>query len=149
MYAEPLHLWDSSSKVLANLTTSFTFIIDKVNDTSYGDGFAFYLAPLGYQIPPNSAGSTDPPMKHVGIDDNSLTSVAFAMFDIDNNIGNPCHALITYTASTNTLVVSWYFHGNTSKNTSINSSLSYQVDFTKILPEWVNVGFSASTSLAT
>ncbi|XP_061346899.1 L-type lectin-domain containing receptor kinase IX.1-like [Gastrolobium bilobum] len=174
IYGEPLHLWDSSSKVLTDFTTSFTFIIDKVSNKTYGDGFTFYLAPLGYQIPPNSAGSTfglfnattnsdlpqnhvlavefdtyknsfDPPMKHVGIDDNSLTSVAFAMFDIDNNIANPCHALITYTASTNTLAVSWYFNGNTSRNTS----LSYQVDLMKILPEWVNFGFSASTGIDT
>lgn len=106
LYAEPLRLWDPPSRTLTDFTTRFTFTIDKVNDT-YGDGFAFYLAPVGYQIPPNSAGgtfalfnattnsnlpqnhvvavefdtfvgSTDPPMRHVGIDDNSLTSAAFA-----------------------------------------------------------------------
>ncbi|KAF1858775.1 hypothetical protein Lal_00044809 [Lupinus albus] len=175
IYGQPLHLWDSSTKVVTDFTTSFTFIIDKVNDTSYGDGFAFYMAPLGYQIPPNSAGgtfalfnattnsnlpqnhvlavefdtfigSTDPPMKHVGIDDNSLTSVAYGRFDIDINTGNPCHAIITYTSSTKNLIVSWFFNGKSSSN---SSSLSYNIDLMKILPEFVNIGFSASTGLST
>ncbi|OIW09302.1 hypothetical protein TanjilG_01273 [Lupinus angustifolius] len=175
IYGQPLHLWDSSTKVVTDFTTTFTFIIDKVNDTSYGDGFAFYMAPLGYQIPPNSAGgtfalfnattnsnlpqnhvlavefdtfigSTDPPMRHVGIDDNSLTSVAYARFDIDNNTGNPCHTIITYSAYTNNLIVSWSFNGKSSSN---SSSLSYNIDLMKILPEFVNIGFSASTGLST
>ncbi|CAL0333076.1 unnamed protein product [Lupinus luteus] len=175
IYGQPLHLWDSSTKVVTDFTTSFTFIIDKVNDTnSYGDGFAFYMAPLGYQIPPNSAGgtfalfnattnsnlpqnhvlavefdtfigSTDPPMRHVGIDDNSLTSVAYARFDIDNNTGNPCHTIIAYNAFTKSLIVSWSFNGKTSNY----SSLSYNIDLKKILPEFVNIGFSASTGLST
>lgn len=182
IYGQPLHLWDSSTNVLTDFTTHFTFTIDKVNDTTYADGFAFYMAPLGYQIPPNSAGgtfglfnattnsnlpqnhvfavefdtfvgSTDPPMQHVGIDDNSLTSVAYAKFDIDKNTGNPCHTIITYDASSKTLTVSWSFNGsrrNSNGNFMPNSSsLSYNIDLMKILPEWVNVGFSASTGLST
>nr|KYP45764.1 Lectin-domain containing receptor kinase A4.2 [Cajanus cajan] len=92
-------------------------------------------------------------MQHVGIDDNSLTSVAFAKFDIDNNLGKTCHALVTYTASSQTLFVSWSFKGKPiTTNTNANnneSSLSYQIDLKKILPEWVNIGFSASTGLST
>ncbi|XP_027333365.1 L-type lectin-domain containing receptor kinase IX.1-like [Abrus precatorius] len=180
IYSQPLHLWDSSSNVVTDFTTRFTFTIDKVNDSSsYADGFVFYLAPLGYQIPPNSAGgtfalfnattnnnlpqnhvvavefdtfvgSTDPPMRHVGIDDNSLTSAAFAKFDIDKNLGHMCYTLITYTASTKTLSVSWSFKGKVgSSNDNNESSLSYQIDLMKILPEFVNVGFSASTGLST
>jgi len=181
LYSKPLHLWDPSSNVVTDFVTRFTFSIDRVNnsETFYADGFAFYLAPLGYQIPPNSAGgtfalfnattnsdlpenhvfavefdtfigSTDPPMKHVGVDDNSLTSVAFANFDIDKNLGKKCHALITYTASSQTLFVAWSFKGiPTAKDNDNNSSLSYQVDLKKILPEWVNIGFSASTGLYT
>lgn len=182
IYGQPLHLWDSSTNVVTDFTTHFTFTIDRVNDTTYGDGFAFYMAPLGYQIPPNSGGgtfglfnattnsnlpqnhvfavefdtfvgSTDPPMQHVGIDDNSLTSVAYGKFDIDKNTGNPCHTIITYDASTKTLTVSWSFNGsrsNSNGNSMPNSSsLSYNIDLMKILPEWVNVGFSASTGLST
>ncbi|KAK7383445.1 hypothetical protein VNO78_29124 [Psophocarpus tetragonolobus] len=182
IYAKPLRLWDpSSSNLVTDFATRFAFTIERVNltDTSYGDGFAFYIAPLGYRIPPNSGGgtfglfnattnsnlpenhvlavefdtfvgSTDPPMRHVGIDDNSLTSVAFANFDIDNNLGRMCHALITYTSSTQTLFVSWSFKGKAPTNTNNNNNtISYQIDLKKILPEWVNIGFSASTGLST
>ncbi|KRH15626.1 hypothetical protein GLYMA_14G100400v4 [Glycine max] len=148
LYGQPLRLWDSSSG----------------NDESatYGDGFAFYIAPRGYQIPPNGAGGTfalfnvefdtfngtiDSPMQHVGIDDNSLESVASAKFDIDKNLGKKCNALITYTASNKTLFVSWSFNGTATPHS--NSSLSRRIDLMEILPEWVDVGFSASTGKLT
>lgn len=71
-------------------------------------------------------------------------------FDIDRNLGNPCHVLITYSASTRTLAVSWSFNGRVAATgLDPNSSLSYQIDLMQILPEWVNVGFSASTGLST
>ncbi|KAK7377102.1 hypothetical protein VNO80_02522 [Phaseolus coccineus] len=173
LYAKPLHLWDASSSVLTDFTTRFTFTIDRATTNgSYADGFAFYMAPHGYQIPPNAAGGTfalfnttsntfiphnhvlavefdtfngtiDPPMQHVGIDDNSLKSVAFAKFDIDKNLGKKCNVLITYTASNKTLFVAWSFNGTA--NSHSNSSLSYKIDLMEILPEWVDVGFSAST----
>ncbi|KAG5079094.1 hypothetical protein JHK86_003159 [Glycine max] len=126
-------------------------------------------APRGYRIPPNPAvgtlglfnattnvyipnnhvhavefdtfnGTIDPPFQHVGIDDNSLKSVAVAEFDIDRNLGNKCNALINYTASSKTLFVSWSFN-----NSNSNTSLSYKIDLMDILPEWVDVGFSAAT----
>ncbi|XP_058724918.1 L-type lectin-domain containing receptor kinase IX.1-like [Vicia villosa] len=179
IYSQPLHLWDKNTKTLTHFTTSFTFTIDKVNNKSYADGFVFYIAPLGYQIPPNSAGSvfglfndttnsnalmnyvvavefdthvgaTDPPMTHVGIDDNSLTSVAVGKFDIDNNLGKICYVLIDYNSDKKMLEVFWSFHGRIVKgvgNGNGNSSLSYQIDLMQKLPEYVNIGFSASTGL--
>ncbi|BAT82457.1 hypothetical protein LR48_Vigan07g251000 [Vigna angularis] len=172
--AQPLHLWDSSSRVVTDFTTRFTFSIEKGNDQtgSYADGFAFYIAPQGYQIPPNGAGGTfglfngtfnsllpqnrilavefdtfngsiDPPMQHVGIDDNSLRSATSGKFDIDENLGKKCNALVTYTASNKTLFVAWSFNETATRLS--NSSLSYQIDLLGILPEWVDVGFSAST----
>ncbi|KAI5393719.1 L-type lectin-domain containing receptor kinase IX.1 [Lathyrus oleraceus] len=181
IYSQPLHLWDKNTKTLTDFTTSFTFTIDKVNDTSYADGFVFYIAPLGYQIPPNSAGgvfgifnattnsnslmnyvvavefdtfvgATDPQMRHVGIDDNSLTSVAFGKFDIDNNLGKICYVLIDYSSDKKLLEVFWSFHGRIVKgdgNGNGNSSLSYQIDFMQKLPEYVNIGFSSSTGSST
>uniref|UniRef100_A0A0R0KS97 Protein kinase domain-containing protein n=1 Tax=Glycine max TaxID=3847 RepID=A0A0R0KS97_SOYBN len=141
--------------------------------TSAPVGLIFQLtvspAPRGYRIPPNPAvgtlglfnattnvyipnnhvhavefdtfnGTIDPPFQHVGIDDNSLKSVAVAEFDIDRNLGNKCNALINYTASSKTLFVSWSFN-----NSNSNTSLSYKIDLMDILPEWVDVGFSAAT----
>ncbi|WVY91641.1 hypothetical protein V8G54_037155 [Vigna mungo] len=170
--AKPLHLWDQSSNVLTDFTTRFTFSIDRAKNGTYADGFAFYMAPHGYPIPPNSGGGTfalfnttsntfirhnhvlavefdtfngtiDPPMQHVGIDDNSLSSVTSAKFDIDKNLGKKCNVLITYTASNKTLFVAWSFNGTATSHS--NSSLSYPIDLMEILPEWVDVGFSAST----
>ncbi|MED6142828.1 hypothetical protein PIB30_001027 [Stylosanthes scabra] len=188
IYGQPLHLWDSATKALTSFSTSFTFTIDAVNDTKIGDGFVFYLAPLHYQIPPNSAGGTfalfnattnlnnqpqnhvvavefdtfigsiDPPFQHVGIDDNSLTSLATTRFDIDNNLGVKCFALISYDGPTKTLAVSWSFSGSSrsrktatasTSNSSSSNSLSYNIDLMQALPEWVNFGFSSSTGLST
>ena len=60
IYSKPLHLWDRSSDLAIDFVTRFTFSIEKLNltEVAYGDGFAFYLAPLGYRIPPNSGGGT-------------------------------------------------------------------------------------------
>ncbi|RDX82567.1 L-type lectin-domain containing receptor kinase IX.1, partial [Mucuna pruriens] len=175
LYAKPMRLWDPSSGVVTDFSTRFTFTINKAfddtYDETYADGFAFYIAGHGYDIPPNGAGGTfglfngtsnsflpqnrvlavefdtfngtiDPPMKHVGIDNNTLKSWPYAEFDIDNNLGNKCNALVTYTASNKTLSVSWSFNGIA---TPSNSSLSLPIDLIGILPEWVDVGFSAST----
>ncbi|XP_021803884.1 anti-H(O) lectin 1-like, partial [Prunus avium] len=57
-YDEALHLWDSIKGSLADFTTNFTFIVDTLNSsTKLGDGFAFFLAPVHFPIPPNSAGA--------------------------------------------------------------------------------------------
>ncbi|KAG8500393.1 hypothetical protein CXB51_004201 [Gossypium anomalum] len=57
-YYKPMHLWDNSSGnlLLADFTTQFSFSIDSLHDSSYGRGFAFFLAPNGSNIPPGSAG---------------------------------------------------------------------------------------------
>ncbi|GAU17706.1 hypothetical protein TSUD_07680 [Trifolium subterraneum] len=173
IYSQPLHLWDKNTKTLTSFTTRFTFTINSLNGTSYGDGFVFFLAPVGYQIPPNSAGgvfglfnattnsdyvmnyvvavefdtfvgSIDPPMKHVGIDDNALTSVAYGKFDIDNNLGRVCYVLIDYSSDKKMLEVFWSFKGDGNFG---NNSISYQIDLMKKMPEYVNIGFSASTGL--
>ncbi|KAK7383344.1 hypothetical protein VNO78_29021 [Psophocarpus tetragonolobus] len=175
LYGQPMRLWDSSSGVVTDFSTRFSFTIDRGNESiaEYADGFVFYIAPHGFQIPPNAAGGTfglsngssnsylpenrffavefdtyiganvDPPMKHVGIDDNSLKSVNVSEFDIDKNLGKKCNAFISYTASNITLFVSWSFNGTATSNS--NNSLTYKIDLMKILPELVDVGFSAST----
>ncbi|KAL2317961.1 hypothetical protein Fmac_031837 [Flemingia macrophylla] len=174
LYGQPMLLWNSSSGVVTNFSTRFTFTIDRASPSNepYADGFAFYIAPHGYQIPPNAeggnfalfnttanrflrqnrvlavefdtfVGNVDPPMKHVGIDDNALKSVTSVPFDIDDNLGNKCHVLVTYTSSNRTLSVSWSFNETLPQNS--NSSLSYPIDLMEALTEWVDVGFSAST----
>ena len=106
-YFKPMKLWDKDSGKFTNFTTHFSFAIDSQKRTVYGDGIAFFLAPVGSKIALlTKGGSTmglsrddqaldavdnpivaveldtysndylDPPGEHVGIDLNSLKSVA-------------------------------------------------------------------------
>ncbi|CAL8176393.1 unnamed protein product [Prunus armeniaca] len=173
-YAEPLHLWDSAK--LADFTTNFSFIIDTVrNDNNIGDGLVFFLAPVHYPIPPNSAGgdlgllntttrfdkasqnqivmvefdtspnSWDPLWPHVGININTISSVVNARWDALGNSGKKAHVQITYSATTKNLTVLWTYEEYT--DVAI-TSLSYPIDLRKVLPEWVTIGFSTANGCA-
>ncbi|KAL8116558.1 hypothetical protein AgCh_022905 [Apium graveolens] len=50
-YSQPMNLWDDTSRNLTDFTTHFSFIINSQNRTKYGDGIAFFLAPVGSKIP--------------------------------------------------------------------------------------------------
>ncbi|QCD99196.1 L-type lectin-domain containing receptor kinase IX.1-like [Vigna unguiculata] len=171
IYGQPLRLKNSSDGLVTDFSTRFSFTID-ATVAKYGDGFAFFLAPLAYQIPTaTSDGSLlglydatqsniiavefdtyinelDPPVQHVGINNNSVVSLNYTKFDIENNLGKMGHALITYDASAQLLAVSWSFDGTSSSSTP-TGYLSYKIDLWPILPEWVNVGFSGSTGSST
>ncbi|WVY91635.1 hypothetical protein V8G54_037149 [Vigna mungo] len=171
IYGQPLRLKNSSDGLATDFSTRFSFTID-ATVAKYGDGFAFFLAPLLYQIPTaTSDGSLlglydatqnniiaiefdtyinelDPPMQHVGINNNSVASLNYSKFDIENNLGKMVHALITYNASAQLLAVSWSFDGTKSSSTP-SAYLSYKIDLWAILPECVNVGFSGSTGSST
>ncbi|KAG4931442.1 hypothetical protein AAZX31_17G210400 [Glycine max] len=166
---QPLRLKKSSNEDVTDFSTRFSFSINAPNKTNYADGFAFYVAPLAlaYQIPPSSGGlrlglyddskpqnsfvavefdpyvnEFDPPVQHVGINNNSIASLDYKKFDIERNIGKMGHALITYNASAKLLSVSWFFDGTSSDA----NSLSHQIDLGEIImSDWVAVGFSGST----
>jgi len=172
VYGQPLRIKNSSNGHVTNFSTRFSFTIDVSLGTIYGDGFAFYLAPLAYQIPTTTSygsrlglyddtqnnivavefdtfiNELDPPMQHVGINNNSVASLNYTKFDIESNTGKMGHALITYNASAKLLAVSWSFDGTGSSSTP-TAYLSYKIDLWAILPEWVNVGFSGSTGSST
>jgi len=172
IYGQPLRLKNSSNGHVTDFSTRFSFTIEVPSGVTYGDGFAFYLAPLAYQIPTtNDNGSRlglyddtqsnllavefdtcvnelDPAMQHVGINNNSVASLNYTKFDIESNTGKMGHALITYNASDKLLAVSWSFDGTSSASSNSNY-LSYKIDLWAILPEWVNVGFSGSTGSST
>ncbi|KAK8280101.1 hypothetical protein V6Z12_D09G154200, partial [Gossypium hirsutum] len=133
-YTEPIRIWDSSTLPLADFTAHFSFTINTRNVSNYGNGFAFFLAPVDYQIPPNSAGgylgllnsSTgagtsrtqiitvefdsysngdwDPPTEHVGINNNSLASAVYVPWNAGSNSGKLANAWITYNATTKNLI---------------------------------------------
>ncbi|KAI3692133.1 hypothetical protein L6452_31942 [Arctium lappa] len=170
-YTDPVRIWDAKSGKLSDFTTHFTFIIDTLAQSFYGDGFAFFLAPVGFEIPHDSNGghlglisknSTDsernqmiivefdsfsnkwdPPFGHVGINKNSLTSAKYIAWNANLHSGDSVNVWVSYNSTTQMLSLSWrYGARNTSRE---NTSLSYRVDLREVLPEWVTIGFSAAT----
>ncbi|XP_015884251.1 L-type lectin-domain containing receptor kinase IX.1-like [Ziziphus jujuba] len=173
-YSKPLHLWDSASGTLTDFTTRFSFTID-ISSNATADGFAFFLAPMGYTIPPNSGGKYlalfnhttglatssnqivmvefdtlpnvqdwDPPQQHVGININSISSVKYTKWDSNSHSGQMADVVISYSATTRNLSVSWEYRA---EKQPVPSSVSHIIDLMEVLPEWVTIGFSAATGL--
>lgn len=141
-YRKPFHLWNSRTRTLTDFTKHFIFKIDNHNhSTKFSDGFAFFLAPVGFPIPPNSAGGGlglfntttnfaesknnivtvefdtfsneewDPPGSHVGINVNQVSSVVNANWDISSSNGRMAEVRIFYISKTKTLSVVWSYEG--------------------------------------
>ncbi|RZC87258.1 hypothetical protein C5167_029807 [Papaver somniferum] len=172
-YEDPIHLWDQATGRVTDFETHFSFIMEAVNDTSYGDGITFFLAPTGSRVPPESAGgylgllswqkamvnSTenhivavefdsfknewDPSSDHVGINVNSVVSVVNVSWSSSIKDGRTANAWVSYNSTTKNLSVFLSYANN--PVFSGNSSLFHIVDLSKFLPEWIRVGFSAST----
>ncbi|MFS7919992.1 putative legume lectin, alpha chain, concanavalin A-like lectin/glucanase domain superfamily [Helianthus anomalus] len=80
---------------------------------------------------------------HVGIDINSITSVAYRKWFSNITYGKEYKALINYYADSKNLSVSFTNYKN---NLLVwETGLNCTVDLRKELPEWVTFGFSAST----
>ncbi|CAI0430897.1 unnamed protein product [Linum tenue] len=172
-YADKIPLWDSATGNLSDFRTRFSFSISaKPGTQQLPCGISFFLAPFGFPVPTNSAGGYmglynftyrtyspankvvnvefdsfvnavwDPPFRHVGINNNSISSAVFAPWEVDSLSANPIVVEINYTASTHNLSVSW----NYASVLDQSSSLSYRIDLRKVLPEWVAVGFTATTN---
>ncbi|KAJ9184565.1 hypothetical protein P3X46_004279 [Hevea brasiliensis] len=172
-YVEPLHLWDSSTRTLTDFTTNFSFTIDTLNADTYGHGIVFFLSSVGNSIPTNSPGGFlglfntttsdaasrnqlvmaefdtfvneewDPPVQHVGINNNSIRSAVYAKWDPGSYSGKTAKVGISYNATAKNLSVLWTYDENLVFTG--NNSLSYVIDLMELLPEWVSIGFSAST----
>ncbi|TYJ40543.1 hypothetical protein E1A91_A04G147700v1, partial [Gossypium mustelinum] len=172
-YYKPMRLWNNSSGdlLLADFTTQFSFAVDSFHKSSYGSGFAFFLAPNGSKIPTHSEGACypslsydvnskfvavefdthrsdwDPPemSEHVGIDINSVKTsyptVAWWWSDIEN--GGKVNAFITFNSSTKNLSVAFVDADDFTRENS--SSLSATLDLSQYSPEWVTFGFSGAT----
>ncbi|KAK9097015.1 hypothetical protein Sjap_022512 [Stephania japonica] len=172
LYAEPLHLWDSKTGMVADFTTKFSFMIKMLSPPTAGDGMAFFIAPNGSQIPPNSEGGTlgvfaettkfnstqspvvaveldtyhnwyDPEGNHVGIDVNSIESVATWNRTLVYANDTRGYLWIGYNSSTKNLSVYLTFDKNPVFDG--NYVLTHVVDLKKVLPEWVDIGLSAGT----
>ncbi|GLT53123.1 hypothetical protein SLA2020_264160 [Shorea laevis] len=91
-YFNPMHLWDKASGNLTDFTTHFSFVIDSQNNTIYGDGLAFFLAPTatGSTVPnPATKGSslgltTDD--QTLNSTDNHFVAVEFDIFQTNHGM---------------------------------------------------------------
>ncbi|KAK3019460.1 hypothetical protein RJ639_005144 [Escallonia herrerae] len=169
-YAEPLHLWDNASGSLADFTTHFSFIVYASNASLVGDGFAFFMAPVGSRIPVGAEGSGlalanpaenssanhffavefdsyhnewDVALPHVGIDINSMLSVRIANWDNNFTQRVVNDAWVSYSSSSKllTVVFTSFSNGSTQRG-SLNHT---DLDLRDYLPEMVSFGFSSGT----
>ncbi|KAL6347475.1 hypothetical protein AAG906_025997 [Vitis piasezkii] len=130
----------------------------------YGDGLTFFLS--GTQLPSDVSGSSfglvnssatpatnsttirflaveDPGKDHVGININSMISVKTTNWS--NNITNGKVNHVSISSDSNSQNLSVVVITDSTANTStLPQSLYYEVDL-RILPEFVDIGFSAST----
>ncbi|KAE8689956.1 putative Chaperone protein dnaJ [Hibiscus syriacus] len=144
VYSEPIRIWDSSTGTLADFATQFSFTINTRNVSIYGNGFAFFLAPVvSVEFDSYVNEDWDPSTQHVGINNNSMRSVVSAQWDAGSNSGKVANVWITYNATTKNLSVFWTYDEH--PVFMGNSSLSCVIDLKKTLPQWVQIGFSAGT----
>ncbi|KAA8536357.1 hypothetical protein F0562_028835 [Nyssa sinensis] len=172
-YKEPLHLWDKASGNLTDFDTSFSFIIDSEGRPTYADGLAFFLVPNGSQIQVARASGLGLPINHatgnptsnfvavefdtihnsewgldnksgphVGININSVRSIASENWTTDIPRGKENRAWIRYNSTLQILTVAFT---NFINDTQVIHNFTYPINLRMHLPEWVDVGFSAST----
>ncbi|NP_001269244.1 putative bark agglutinin LECRPA3-like precursor [Cicer arietinum] len=164
LYSKPITLWNNKTGKVASFVTSFTFDVQDLKKTVPGHGLVFFLAPSGSEIPFSSDGgnlgvvdgknafnrfvgvefdnfvnSWDPKYSHVGINVNSLISTKTVKWNRVS--GELVKVSIVYDSVSTTLTVIVTY-----KNGQI-SILSQLVDLKAVLPDTVNIGFSASTTL--
>ncbi|MED6131846.1 hypothetical protein PIB30_013575 [Stylosanthes scabra] len=172
IYSKKVLLWDSRSGKLTDFTTHYSFIIDTQNKTNYGHGLAFFIAPVDFDIPPNSSGGFlglfntttkdssrnqivlvefdsfpnsewGETVQHVGINNNSIVSTKWTPWNTSLHSGDTANVWISYNSTTKNMSVSWKYQN--SSDPEEHTSLSLAIDLTKVLPEWVTIGFSAAT----
>ncbi|KAF5206190.1 L-type lectin-domain containing receptor kinase IX.1 [Thalictrum thalictroides] len=175
LYEDPVHLYDVTTGKVADFITHFKFNIIVPKDQSYhADGLAFFLIPNGSDIPPytNLSGGYlglfsetskynvsehpvvaiefdtytngwDPLGDHVGIDINSINSTVTYSTSVTQSIKN---VWVRYNSSAKELSV--YFADVEDAVMEGNLILSHDLNLRDVLPEWVSVGFSATTGTA-
>ncbi|XP_073120309.1 L-type lectin-domain containing receptor kinase IX.1-like [Henckelia pumila] len=170
-YIDPLHLWDKNSGNLSDFSTHFSFVIDSNGSPNFADGIAFFFAPVNSSIKSNAFGGSlglntdnvysnssaetffavefdtyqntfDPSIPHVGININSMISVATDDWQNDISKGRENEAWISYNGSSKILSVNFT---NFFNNTIIHDSLSTVIDLRDYMPEKVMFGFSGAT----
>ncbi|EOA34908.1 hypothetical protein CARUB_v10019987mg [Capsella rubella] len=174
-YAKKVAIWEADTKKPSDFTTSFTFKVDTNNPSpNFGHGFAFFLAPAGIVVPPNSASgflglfnetnnySSRFPLVHIEFD--TFPNPEWDPPGIQSHVGINKMSLISssftyWNASLHSqdLCRARISYDSASTNLSISwsyeetsnpqesSSLFYIIDLSKVLPPEVTIGFSGAT----
>ncbi|KAJ4775368.1 receptor lectin kinase [Rhynchospora pubera] len=171
-YNQSVPLWDINTGEVTNFTTRFSFLIQNITPSGYGDGLAFFLSPYPSQIPADGAESC------LGLCSKSIwpstkDQIIAVEFDTYSNSyvdpnSTDCHIGIdvnsiksqAYTIIKNSLFLgvrmtaqieynSWQRRLSVllwhDANPNINFSVDAIVDIRSLLPNVSAVGFSAST----
>ncbi|XP_019168942.1 PREDICTED: L-type lectin-domain containing receptor kinase IX.1-like [Ipomoea nil] len=172
-YAQPLHLWDNATGKLSAFNTHFDFVIDSKGSNRYGDGFAFFLAPVGSRIPPNATKGGGFGLandaERLNASKNAFVAVEFDIYLNDEYDTQAKHVGIDVDSLQSAVTQTWlpdieggkpnqawinYDPGSMNlsvvfstiiNNRSTFDRLSYVVDLRKFLPEQVTFGFAAAT----
>ncbi|KAK3422524.1 hypothetical protein EUGRSUZ_G02972 [Eucalyptus grandis] len=122
-YAKPLALRDSATGKHADFSTRFSFTIDTMNYPLHGDGIGFFLAPVGFSIPPNSAGgylglfnatTYNGPQYQIVVIEFDTSYIATIPSDIQNE-----HIAIDIKSALPCKNASWDFASHSSKATNV------------------------------
>ncbi|KAK7393181.1 hypothetical protein VNO78_21688 [Psophocarpus tetragonolobus] len=161
LYAKPVQIWDSTTGNVASFETRFSFSIRQPFPRPHpADGLVFFIAPPNTQTGEGGGyfgiynplspypfvavefdtfrNTWDPQIPHIGIDVNSVISTKTVPFTLDN--GGIANVVIKYDASTKILHVVLVF-----PSLGTIYTIADIVDLKQVLPESVNVGFSAAT----
>ncbi|XP_051138813.1 L-type lectin-domain containing receptor kinase IX.1-like [Andrographis paniculata] len=172
IYAKPLQLWDRATGNLTGFSSNFSFVIDSRGSNNFADGLAFFMAPVGTPLLPETAGGGigygtsksvanssaeiflavefdtfpnsgwDPSYRHVGINIGSLRSAVAAEWPNNITHGAENNAWISYNAASMVLRVDFT---SFTRNGSRIDRIEHIVDLRQHLPEHVIFGFSAAT----
>ncbi|RWR77346.1 L-type lectin-domain-containing protein [Cinnamomum micranthum f. kanehirae] len=174
IYKNRIQIWDSQTRNLTDFKAQFSFIIDGRSQSDPRDGFTFFLSPdvstntLPYSVSGRNLGiysdsnasdpknqlvaiefdtypnDWDPSLPHVGININSRVSkITCDLWINSTNKVSKGNASVSYFASTKNLSVFLSYDQN--PGFGVVPDLHYTVDLREILPEWVYVGFSATS----
>ncbi|GLT35341.1 hypothetical protein SLA2020_098050 [Shorea laevis] len=173
-YANEVLMWDSNSRKLSDFTCHFSFNIDAPSPNITNDGIEFFLAPVGFQIPPNSGGGYlglfntttkySPSNRIISVEFDTYQNLEWDPMDVQSHVGiniNSIHSVVytpwdarfhirdtadvLITYNSTTKNLSVSWSYQNTKNPQENSSLYHLVDLRNVLNKWVAIGFSAST----
>ncbi|KAH0860428.1 hypothetical protein HID58_088689, partial [Brassica napus] len=136
-YGKRIPLWDQEIGKPSDFTTRFSFRVDT-------RGSSFYpLVHVEFDTYSNPEWDPLDMKSHVGINNNSLVSSNATSWNATSHSQDIGRVTIFYDSSRRNLSVSWSY--DTTSDPNENSSLSYIIDLSKVMPSEVTIGFSATS----